>query len=52
MHMDKIKEFYEAPMAEVLEVRMENHLLDGSVQGVTSERVDGGYGKAIEEDWE
>lgn len=36
-----LKEMYEAPMAEVLVVKMEDHLLDGSVQGVNASRGDG-----------
>lgn len=46
-----LKETYEAPLAEVLEVKMEENLL-GSVEGVQSERGGGGYGTAIEEDWD
>ena len=43
-----LKETYEAPMAEVLVVKMEEHLLDGSV-GITSER-NGGYDSASEDE--
>ena len=43
---------YEVPIAEVLEVRMEKHLLDGSVQGVTSSRSGDGYTYGGSEDWE
>ena len=43
---------YEVPIAEVLEVRMEKHLLDGSVQGVTSSRNGDGYTYGGSEDWE
>ena len=43
------KESYEAPLAEALEVSMEENLLQGSV-GIQSSRV-GGYGVAIEEEW-
>jgi hypothetical protein len=44
------KEAYEAPLAEVLEVKAEENLLT-SVEGIQSERSGGGYGDAIEEDW-
>ena len=44
------KESYEAPLAEVLEVRMEENLLQGSV-GIQSSR-EGGYGDAVEDEWE
>ena len=43
------KESYEAPMAEVLVVKMEENLLEGSV-GVTSTREDA-YGEAVEDNW-
>lgn len=46
-----IKETNEAPMAEVMVVSMEKILL-GSVDGVRGERAGGGYGSAIEEDWD
>ena len=46
-----LKETYESPLAEILEVKMEENLL-GSVEGVQSERGCGGYGTAIEEDWD
>lgn len=42
---------YEAPLAEVLEVKMEVHLLDGSIKGVQSTR-EGSYGAATYEEWE
>ena len=43
------KKPYETPEAEVLEVRMEENLLEGSV-GIQSTRQ-GGYGDAVEEEW-
>ena len=42
---------YEAPMVEVLEVKMELHLLGGSDPGVLGTRGDT-YGTAIDEDWD
>ena len=42
---------YEAPMVEVLEVKMELHLLGGSDPGVLGTRGDT-YGTAINEDWD
>ena len=44
-------EMYEAPTAEVLEVKMEKNLLGDSVVGVSSTRGDT-YGRAVEQDWE
>ena len=44
-----LKEMYEAPLAEVLVVEMEDHLLNGSVLGVDASREDGyEYGGSYE----
>jgi hypothetical protein len=45
-----LKETYEAPMAEVLEVKMEGRLLDASVRGVNASREDG-YDFGGSEEW-
>ena len=46
-----LKQVYEAPMAKVLEVKMDRQLLEDSVQGVQGTRGDT-YGTAINEDWD
>ena len=47
--MKQYHESYEAPMAEVLVVKMEMNLLESGV-GITSTKED--YGTAIEEEWD
>ena len=47
-----LNQAYEAPKAEVLEVKMKNRLLQNSPYGVLGSRGDDTYGNAVEDEWD